>query len=460
LSLMPEGLEQAITPQQMGDLIAFLTAGQSRKKVPGNDPRLIKAGSDGSLLLKASEAEIYGDAITFEPQFQNLGMWHGSGDHATWSVQIDAAGEYDVYLDYACASSSAGNNFQLTIGEQKIDGVVTGTGSDWSHYQQVNIGKARLSSGPQTVTFRPSGQVSGALIDLRNLAFIPAGKKPQWPQTPALSDTDVLRDPASVARLILDDSRPDSVRQTAVNANPQFATALIIEMTRDLQPGTPEEYRRIPWLWRVSIACGKRNDAAQMKSMLHASLPKEDAPLRDWQAVVIGGGIINGISQRGVWPRERIQEIIGDDPTLKSRWERSLDLASTMTDDEKVPTGTRYDALRMIALDTWETRGAQLLRYLAKGTDGELQMGAVSGLVDVNSPEAAKALISALEHLSGGNRDLALDGLLRGNERPLELLAAVEQGKIDAGALGEGRVRALREHASPAVRNRANALLK
>src|SRR5262249_28499057 len=62
----------------------------------------------------------------------------------------------------------------------------------------------------------------------------------------------VLRDPASVARLILDSAQPNELRNTAISSNPQFAAELIREMTRDLKPRTPEEYVRIPWIWRVA----------------------------------------------------------------------------------------------------------------------------------------------------------------------------------------------------------------
>lgn len=233
------------------------------------------------------------------------------------------------------------------------------------------------------------------------------------PAAPSSSADEVLRNPAAVARLILDPSQPESVRNTAVQANPQFAAALIEQMTRDLRPGTPEEYARIPWIWRVAIACGKRNDASQIKAMLAVSLPDSEGPLHDWQAVVVGGGIVNGLSQRGLWPAERIGEVLANDPSLKARWSRALDLAAEMADNDKIPNGTRYDALRMIALQGWSRRGEQLLRYLAKGTNSELQMGAISGLADIGAPDAVAALREALPGLEGQNRALAEAALHR-----------------------------------------------
>jgi hypothetical protein len=135
--------------------------------------------------------------------------------------------------------------------------------------------------------------------------------------------------------------------------------------------------------------------------------------LRDWQAVVIGGGVINGISQAGPWPGKRLAELIDDKP----RWEAVLKQAVAMADDAKVPAGTRYDALRMVALADWAVAEPVLTKYLPKGTNAELQMGAVSGLADVDHPKAADLLAKSLPDLTPANRALAIDGLLRTPER-------------------------------------------
>ena len=162
------------------------------------------------------------------------------------------------------------------------------------------------------------------------------------------------------------------------------AHELVAELVADLQPGTPDEYLRIQWIWRAASTTGKGNEAVQLRRLLDISLPKSGAPLRDWQAVVIGGGVINGISLQGVWPQPRVLDILQADMDLANRWQTCLSQAATMADNEQVKTGTRYDALRMIAVDNWDQRREQLTKYLAKGIDAELQMGAISGLADVD----------------------------------------------------------------------------
>jgi hypothetical protein len=233
-------------------------------------------------------------------------------------------------------------------------------------------------------------------------------------------------------------------RGAVLARHPEWAVELVVEMTRDLTPGTPEEYRRIPWIWRAAIDVGKRNEAEQVRRLLEVSLPKASEPLLDWQAVVIGGGVINGLGLVGVWPRERIEELLGSSE-LRARWERSLELAAVMTDNEKVPQGTRYDALRMIAMRDWKDCGEQLERYLGKGVPGELQQGAVSGLCDVPHPRAGELLVKYWADLVPPVRGFALDGLLRTPQRARLLQDAVEAGKISAEEVGPERLQKMRD---------------
>jgi HEAT repeat protein len=131
-----------------------------------------------------------------------------------------------------------------------------------------------------------------------------------------------------------------------------------------------------------------------------------------------------------------------------------------MADDEKVRPGTRYDALRIVALDDWKTARPRLEKYLAKEANAELQMGAVSGLVDVENAEATALLIQALPDLTERNRTLALAGLVRGRERITVLLDAVEAGKVKPDWLAKEHRETLLKHRDDAVRTRAAKLLK
>jgi len=276
------------------------------------------------------------------------------------------------------------------------------------------------------------------------------------PGTPAYQAT-----PEDVtARLILDATKPNAEREKTIAEATGDPGRLIAALARDLEPGTPEEYVRIPWIWRVAVAAGKRNQLAEMRSVLEASLPKVNEPLREWQAVVIGGGVVNGISQSGAWPGDRLAELLRDEKDLNARWRRVPDLAVAMAADERVKPGTRYDALRILGVESWAGRGAMLTKYLAEGTEAEVQQGAIGALSDMKASEVGEVLIAGLKHFSGRNRNLALNALLRDDARMSALLDAVAAGQLTASDLGEVRVQKLKTAENEKIRARAEQLLR
>jgi hypothetical protein len=266
---------------------------------------------------------------------------------------------------------------------------------------------------------------------------------------------------AAIAQQLLDDNRPANERKKIVADNPHLSLELIKAMVADLPPrDLKEEYRRIPWIWRVAVEAAKRNDVSEMKPIVEFTLPRNSEPLRDWQAVVMGGGIVNGIGLVGVWPDEQLEKMVADDPGLRARWQRSLELASAMADNSDVFNGTRYDALRIIGVDSWDRRGAQLCRYLkkGKGIDNELVQGAIGGLGTMRSPHVAAAILAEYPHYNAENRGFALDALLRDGQRMAVLLDAVEAGTVNVHDLNAVRVAKLTHSSDRAVRSRAERI--
>jgi putative membrane-bound dehydrogenase-like protein len=476
-SLMPEGLERDTSPAQLADLLAYLASAASPvKSFAGVVPRTVKAGMDGAVVLRASECEIRGPSVVFEAEFGNLGYWHSDLDSASWTVEMTTAGKFDVELDYACADDSQGNWYTLTrtggsnastnsdaASEQTVKGKVVGTRT-WSRYRTARVGTLSLAAGAQRIVMRGETPLNRALFDLRSIRLVPASSRSAMKRKDGADDTE--RTPAVLAKIILDDKAAGGDRERAVADAAKQAAAVIAELALGLRADDAkptaeshaEEYRRIPWIWRISIDAGRRNDAAEIKEILAASLPQPNAPLRDWQSVVIGGGVINGISQKNVWPKERIEHVLKGDAELRDRWRRAIEHSSAMTDDAKVPHGTRYDALRMLGVDTWDRRGKQIVSYLGKDVNAELQMGAVSALGDMQAREAAAALLDGLGDLTEGNRKLALDALLRNDERCALLLERVETKRLARDLLGERRVGLLKAHANEKIRLKAAEL--
>lgn len=234
-----------------------------------------------------------------------------------------------------------------------------------------------------------------------------------------LADDSPAQEPTfdhrKAAEEILKDSNHDDLRSKFADESLPHAARVIAAMTENLPNNLEEEYRRIPWIWRLAINATKQGNAEQQRALLMLSLPERDKPLAHWQAVVLGGGLINGLSQLGENPTEQIQKLLktnagsGED---QQRFARTIELAVKMVDDQSVPSGTRYDALRILGASDWNSHAEQLVRYLASDTDEELQMGAVSATADLANEAATKTLIQSLAKISPDNRNLALEMLL------------------------------------------------
>jgi hypothetical protein len=237
--------------------------------------------------------------------------------------------------------------------------------------------------------------------------------------------------PQAIAAALLDDAHDQKARETLARDASTRATAIVQALVAGLPDNDEaEEYRRIPWVWRVAVAAGRAKDEAALKSLTDASMPTEGERLRDWQAVVLGGGVVMGLSQAGASPRDVMAPWLAEDARRAARWQRSLDLAIAMADDAKVRNGTRYDALRMLAVLPWDRVGAQLTRYLSKDVDPELQMGAIGGLSDLQDDRAADALVRHFPQYTERNRGLAINALLKSDAGRSRLKAAIASGAV------------------------------
>src|SRR5262249_49868817 len=209
------------------------------------------------LSLLARNAEIYGDQIVFEAPLGNIGYWHGANDHVVWTVELSESGRFDVWLDWACDDSVAGNRFVLAAAAEELRGTVVGTGG-WDRYRQQKLGTLTLPAGMQCVSLRPDGTgVNGALMDLRGVRLVAEGSaRPLAAAAP--ESASPAGDPATVAAAILDEKRAAKEREELVRGNLDRAAEIVAAMTADLAADSKEEYRRIPWIWRVAIASGKK----------------------------------------------------------------------------------------------------------------------------------------------------------------------------------------------------------
>jgi putative membrane-bound dehydrogenase-like protein len=174
-SMMPEGLEKDLTPQDVADIIAHVRLSlpaPQRREFPGNTPTTLKPGKDGRLHLLPANGAIYGSTIVLEKRYGNLGYWYKPEDHAIWTVELAKETTFSVWLDYACAKDSAGNVVAIQCGGETLKHKVASTGS-WDTYQLQSIGTLRIPAGRHEIVVRPEPQIHGALLDLKAVELRP-----------------------------------------------------------------------------------------------------------------------------------------------------------------------------------------------------------------------------------------------------------------------------------------------
>jgi putative heme-binding domain-containing protein len=172
-SLMPEGLEKDLTPQELADVIAFVqAAGVAWKRFAGNAPAPVVAGADGTITLPAEAAEIYGTSLVFEKKHANLGFWNSADDYARWSFDVPRTGRWAVELDFACDDATAGGLIRFSTGTRMLTGRVPGTG-DWGTYRTWKVGAIDLRSGRGELIVTAAEHAGPALVDLRAIRLIP-----------------------------------------------------------------------------------------------------------------------------------------------------------------------------------------------------------------------------------------------------------------------------------------------
>ncbi|MCP4510547.1 MAG: c-type cytochrome, partial [Fuerstiella sp.] len=172
-SLMPEGLEKDLTPQDFVDVIAFVqSSGVKWKQFEGNQPQVITADADGTLTLSAAAAEIYGPSLIFERKYSNLGFWSSTRDYAVWNIDSPASGHWTVEIEYACDNATAGNPLKLSTGSRLLSARVPGTGN-WDTYRTWTAGNIDLRRGRGQLILTAPAKPTFALIDLRAIRLIP-----------------------------------------------------------------------------------------------------------------------------------------------------------------------------------------------------------------------------------------------------------------------------------------------
>ena len=136
-----------------------------------NRQELIKEGNDNTYHLTAADAQAVGPKIKHMPEWKAFG-WFTTEDRAEWNVEVEKAGTYHVYLEWAVSDSDAGKSFAFEAGNKKIKGKIGKSGS-WFTYRTEKIGTLHLKAGLREMVFKSNSKSpAGAMLDLREVKLV------------------------------------------------------------------------------------------------------------------------------------------------------------------------------------------------------------------------------------------------------------------------------------------------
>jgi putative membrane-bound dehydrogenase-like protein len=178
LSLMPEGLEQALGRQGMADVLLYvITQGQPARLLAGMKAVETKPDATGSFVMPVTSGAAFGTTIVYEKEDNNIGSWTRREDYVVWKIEGAKAGKYEVWLDYAADDKWKGNFFSIDFEYASGDIFnlrepvpTTGTQDD---YKQTKVGVVTLTTGAIRVVMRPGAPITGELMDLRGVRLSP-----------------------------------------------------------------------------------------------------------------------------------------------------------------------------------------------------------------------------------------------------------------------------------------------
>ena len=140
----------------------------------------VKKSSDGSFYLPAHFATTRGEKIRYEPQpYKNtVGFWAGKDDSATWTIQLDKPGRFNVAVLQGCGKGQGGSTAVMSFISSvkgitpKIEFDVVETGH-WQNFQWVQLGEVELHhAGEVEVNVAPKQIKKAALMDIRAIHLI------------------------------------------------------------------------------------------------------------------------------------------------------------------------------------------------------------------------------------------------------------------------------------------------
>lgn len=143
-----------------------LVAGEAAAIAP------LQPEADGSIVLPASKATVFGQRLAYRPTLDVLAPWVVAEDIAEWQVEVAQPGTYEVTVILAADDKSAGDFYMIETEGSRTRGEVPDTGG-YDRFVDQPSGRLALRAGLNRVIIRPDGPLKQELADVRGLRLVP-----------------------------------------------------------------------------------------------------------------------------------------------------------------------------------------------------------------------------------------------------------------------------------------------
>ncbi|TWT50275.1 hypothetical protein Pla22_30160 [Rubripirellula amarantea] len=143
-------------------------------------PSPIEQAGDGTITMRADQAEVHGELIRFEPQphKNTVGYWAKAGDYAHWVIDVDQPYTFNVGALQGCGKDQGGSVATIEV---ERDGEVISSlefnVEETGHFQNFvwrNVGELTIADpGRYRVTVRAKQIANKAVGDFRMLHLSP-----------------------------------------------------------------------------------------------------------------------------------------------------------------------------------------------------------------------------------------------------------------------------------------------
>jgi alpha-L-fucosidase len=128
---------------------------------------------DGTLALKAADAELHGE-LQYESgrDHNNIGFWTNPDDFPSWTIKVERAGQFTVSAEMASLDEG---RFDVLVDGRKLSGTAPNTG-DYGKFRRLELGTLEIAEpGQVTIAVKPVKE-GWAPINLRALTFKPVAR--------------------------------------------------------------------------------------------------------------------------------------------------------------------------------------------------------------------------------------------------------------------------------------------